>query len=120
MSSRFVAGVLAGLLTTGCAATTPPPRFSAVSPADAEAPEADTPPASPTLSGEASLEAKEVSKEGTKPAADHQGHGTPDAQGPTTETYSCSMHPEVRQSAPGSCPKCGMPLVKRESARPRP
>jgi hypothetical protein len=25
-------------------------------------------------------------------------------------TYSCPMHPEVRSSTPGSCPKCGMPL----------
>ncbi|HEV3137760.1 MAG TPA: copper-translocating P-type ATPase, partial [Pirellulales bacterium] len=25
-------------------------------------------------------------------------------------TYTCSMHPEVRQAGPGSCPKCGMAL----------
>ncbi len=25
-------------------------------------------------------------------------------------TYTCPMHPEVRQSHPGSCPKCGMAL----------
>ena len=24
--------------------------------------------------------------------------------------YTCSMHPEVRQSGPGTCPKCGMAL----------
>src|SRR5574340_921455 len=24
--------------------------------------------------------------------------------------YTCPMHPEVRQSSPGSCPKCGMAL----------
>src|SRR4051812_26947329 len=24
--------------------------------------------------------------------------------------YVCPMHPEVRQSAPGACPKCGMAL----------
>jgi uncharacterized paraquat-inducible protein A len=32
----------------------------------------------------------------------------------TTETekpmYHCPMHPEVRQSTPGNCPKCGMKL----------
>jgi P-type Cu+ transporter len=27
-----------------------------------------------------------------------------------TRTYTCPMHPEVRQPAPGSCPKCGMAL----------
>ena len=29
-------------------------------------------------------------------------------------TYTCPMHPEVRQQGPGSCPKCGMAL-ERES-----
>jgi len=25
--------------------------------------------------------------------------------------YTCPMHPEVRESKPGRCPKCGMDLV---------
>jgi Cu+-exporting ATPase len=29
---------------------------------------------------------------------------------PTGTTYTCPMHPEVRQDHPGSCPKCGMGL----------
>ena len=29
---------------------------------------------------------------------------------PATGSYTCPMHPEVRQSKPGSCPKCGMSL----------
>ncbi len=29
---------------------------------------------------------------------------------PDGATYTCPMHPEVRQSEPGSCPKCGMAL----------
>ncbi len=28
----------------------------------------------------------------------------------TTATYTCPMHPEVLQPAPGNCPKCGMTL----------
>lgn len=28
--------------------------------------------------------------------------------------YTCPMHPEVMQDEPGSCPKCGMDLVKAE------
>ncbi len=28
-----------------------------------------------------------------------------------TEIYTCPMHPEVKQSKPGTCPKCGMTLV---------
>jgi hypothetical protein len=26
--------------------------------------------------------------------------------------YTCPMHPEVKKDKPGSCPKCGMTLVK--------
>ena len=29
--------------------------------------------------------------------------------------YTCPMHPEVIQDEPGSCPKCGMTLVPRET-----
>jgi Cu+-exporting ATPase len=29
---------------------------------------------------------------------------------PIGQTYTCPMHPEVRQDKPGSCPKCGMGL----------
>ncbi len=36
----------------------------------------------------------------------------------TTETYTCSMHPEVTSDKPGKCPKCGMDLVlKNEEAK---
>ena len=28
--------------------------------------------------------------------------------------YTCPMHPEVTSATPGSCPKCGMTLVKKE------
>lgn len=30
--------------------------------------------------------------------------------------YTCSMHPQVRQDEPGSCPICGMKLTQREEA----
>ena len=33
----------------------------------------------------------------------------------STETYYCSMHPEVRQTEPGNCPICGMELIPAES-----
>jgi Cu+-exporting ATPase len=40
----------------------------------------------------------------------------PPAERPATDTqiYTCPMHPEVRQSGPGSCPKCGMALEPLE------
>jgi hypothetical protein len=27
--------------------------------------------------------------------------------------YTCPMHPEIVQDAPGNCPKCGMTLVEK-------
>ena len=31
------------------------------------------------------------------------------------EVYTCPMHPEIIRDAPGSCPICGMDLVKKET-----
>lgn len=31
------------------------------------------------------------------------------------EVYTCPMHPEIIRHAPGSCPICGMDLIKKES-----
>ena len=51
----------------------------------------------------------------------HQAHAhdhphaasTPDSAAPLSSStrYTCPMHPEIVQDAPGSCPKCGMTLV---------
>jgi Cu+-exporting ATPase len=38
----------------------------------------------------------------------------PDRAAPDARTYTCPMHPEVRQVGPGSCPKCGMALEPLE------
>ncbi len=32
---------------------------------------------------------------------------------PAAAVYTCTMHPEVNLPAPGKCPKCGMPLVRK-------
>lgn len=34
---------------------------------------------------------------------------------PDTTVYTCPMHPEVRQSEPGQCPKCGMNLIAADT-----
>lgn len=36
----------------------------------------------------------------------------PDVQ--QSETYTCTMHPEIHAEKPGNCPKCGMKLVKEK------
>ena len=38
----------------------------------------------------------------------------PTAKTEPQEEYTCPMHPEVKQTGPGSCPKCGMALEPRE------
>ena len=44
-----------------------------------------------------------------RPSHDHShGHDT-EAEGATT--YTCSMHPQVKQDHPGKCPICGMDLI---------
>lgn len=35
----------------------------------------------------------------------------------TTATHVCPMHPEVRQRAPGACPKCGMALEPEQHGK---
>jgi P-type Cu+ transporter len=34
----------------------------------------------------------------------------PELPGTSGATYTCPMHPEIRQDQPGACPKCGMAL----------
>jgi len=48
-------------------------------------------------------------------AHEHAGHEHASGHGPHSDVpsgtiYTCPMHPEIRQDAPGNCPKCGMAL----------
>lgn len=38
------------------------------------------------------------------------------APAPAKQTYTCSMHPQVRLDRPGDCPICEMPLIPASSA----
>jgi P-type Cu+ transporter len=44
--------------------------------------------------------------------ADPEKYLNPEAESgePEGQTYTCPMHPEIRQDSPGDCPKCGMAL----------
>ena len=42
----------------------------------------------------------------------------PEAKTGTQGEYTCPMHPEVRQTGPGSCPKCGMALEPAAAPAP--
>ena len=47
------------------------------------------------------------------PSADHGGHGPASTTREPAASYTCPMHPEVISDKPGTCPKCGMALVKK-------
>lgn len=55
---------------------------------------------------------------GTAELAYHVGtqNGGGGAAGPAAATFTCSMHPQVRQDGPGLCPICRMELVPLASA----
>ncbi|MCJ2178410.1 copper-transporting P-type ATPase [Novosphingobium album (ex Hu et al. 2023)] len=44
----------------------------------------------------------------------HEDQNSATGQGPV---YTCPMHPEVQQTEPGDCPKCGMHLVPADTAQ---
>jgi membrane fusion protein, copper/silver efflux system len=54
-----------------------------------------------------------------KPSGGHESPGTlmKDHRDHTEEVWTCSMHPQIRQSEPGKCPICGMDLIPLNSRR---
>lgn len=53
-------------------------------------------------------------------APDHSAHGGSTSAGASqkpaeTAVYTCPMHPDVTSDKPGTCPKCGMALVKKRN-----
>ena len=117
------------LSLSGCALNTPAPRFAPMSPAEPGGESAVAPPR-PLLTGEGELAerpAEDSADAGraSAPASDHPSHGhaghamadqAPAATGEVA-VYSCTMHPEVKDEAPGKCPICGMTLVQKEPKR---
>jgi hypothetical protein len=83
----------------------------------------ETLPAVPATSGTgtATPEAPHSShaSEGSTPAAAH-AHPPAGAAKDASKQWTCTMHPEVRQSEPGKCSKCGMTLVPVESEQQAP
>ncbi|MGB8408638.1 MAG: HAD-IC family P-type ATPase, partial [Gallionella sp.] len=51
-----------------------------------------------------------LSKFQASPASYVGAHPTPLPAAQGGVTYTCPMHPEIRQTSPGNCPKCGMTL----------
>ncbi len=47
---------------------------------------------------------------------DHDGHdhGTSVSESDADTVWTCSMHPEIKETKPGSCSKCNMKLISVE------
>lgn len=115
-SLAFICTVVA--LVAGCFSE-PPRRPAAVDPSNPSAPESAV--SSPLASGASSVEGSEpaTTEQAAAPAPAGSGAAPGSAQpAPSTKPgagimYTCPMHPDVTQSGPGRCPKCGMELVPR-------
>ena len=113
-----IAGIVwAGLVTvivTGCAAHLMVPLETAEHPANPRAPAASASAPARALAPDefdraATAETRTPREE---PSHAHHSGAAPSAPGtPAATTYTCPMHPEVREPRPGKCPKCGMVLV---------
>ena len=126
----------AALLGPSCATYTAPTPVGIEHPANAEAPSPPVPPVAVHLIAD-DLDRKVSPAAAPQEGGDHRhpearpeskgGHSHPAGEGGSASTppgdasYSCPMHPEVKQDEPGRCPKCGMKLVeqkKGEGGRP--
>ena len=95
------------LLLAGCTVTPPPTAGRAQNPANPDAAESPRSPSVPPRAT-ANSEAPEAAPSG------HEHHESAPGAESQAVAYTCPMHPEVRSSEPGACPKCGMALVPVE------
>jgi hypothetical protein len=102
-----------GLQLSACAATTPPPRFSGLDPAAPRAPE--SPAVKPPSPLERPLGQPSVAPAGSEAmptGPEHQTQAPSSEQPVADDIYSCPMHRQVKDTKPGQCPICAVPLVK--------
>ncbi len=99
---------LALLLLAGCTVTPPPTAGRAQNPASPAAAESPRPPYVPPPAAPTSGSPEAA------PSGDEHHASSPGTESREAVTYTCPMHPEVRSSEPGVCPKCGMTLVPVE------
>lgn len=107
----FVISALAtvGLLVHSACASGELPARTAHDPANPRAAEApEVLPTSPSNQPSESSPSGSMTTH-TPSSMDHEHHAASGADA-GARVYTCSMHAEVRQAAPGKCPKCGMEL----------
>lgn len=118
----------------GCVSS-PPARPAALDPSNPTNPEspliANPTPTAPTVEPTAPMNhahhhggsmapGMDMSPGATPMSSGDAGMQSPSVADAGTVVYSCPMHPEVRQSGPGRCAKCGMTLVPTDAGAPMP
>ena len=101
------------LLLAGCSASPPPTAGRAQNPANPAAAESPRPPYAPPRAA-ATPDSPEAAPSG------HEHHDSAPGAESQAVAYTCPMHPEVRSTEPGACPKCGMALVPVEKEQGTP
>ena len=131
------------MLLSGCAANFQPPPVSATNPASMNARESVTPVAKPMLGTDAVTQKTNELLAASAPGnpsfqpSEMQGmhHGRSGMEGMQHEKtgasktvsgeqprsgkiyFTCPMHPQIHQDKPGTCPICGMTLIKKEERK---
>lgn len=128
IGARLVHHLVVGLaaagifsLVQGCTSC-PPRRPAALDPSNPDNAESASPPPM-TVPATPAPRMEHMHHGGAMPSDMPMPMGSPGGSSTTTgdagaTVYSCPMHPEVRQPAPGRCPKCGMTLVPTPPATP--
>lgn len=110
------------LILLGCTSAIRLQPLPADHPANPEAPEAPVQAPLKTLSGGPQGMPDSPGVSPSQHPMDHEhttgseGQTTSFAAGPVSPeeaVYSCPMHPDVKASAPGRCPECGMALNRK-------
>ena len=102
--------LVVAVFAIGCTSVEPLARLRDDDPANVAAEEAEN--AKPPAIQIAETEASTPSPPTPSPTPSGKDSAAPD--GAKAQLYTCVMHPEVRVSKPGACPKCGMTLVPVE------
>ena len=111
---RLSGVLLASLLLTACASGRTPPPVQ-LDPSNPDAPASAPTVATTSLAAEPPP-VEEPAEQDPAGASGHAQHAGASGSAPDAGStlYACPMHPEVTDTKPSRCPKCGMTLVPQK------